>query len=137
MPNSRGMKCTAYALGIALLLLPITGLAKQMLGTLHHGADVVEFVLSGNTVIVEQQEAAGTRDDIQVPIKDLGCSSVGVNTMTMRAKGLKMRRDQVSKSDIITYNFQKSGSRTWVFNKTEEVNAIALAAKLNRLAHCK
>ncbi len=122
----------------ALALLPVTASAKQMLGVLHHGADVITFILAGSTVIVDQQEASGTRDDVQVAIRDIGCTGVGTNhTITMQAKGLKMRRDQVSKGDVVLVNFQKSGSRTWVFDRTEDGAAFALAAKLNRLAHCK
>lgn len=123
---------------LALLLLPTTVSAKQMLGVLHHGADVIEFVLAGSTVIVEQAEPGGTRDDISVEVRDMGCTGVGTNhTMTMKARGLKMRPDEVSKNDIYSFNFQKSGSRTWVFDRTEDGTAFALAAKLNRLAHCK
>lgn len=55
----------------------------------------------------------------------------------MQAKGLKMRRDQVSKGDVILFGTQKSGARTWLFNRDEDASAFALAAKLNRLAHCK
>ena len=124
--------------GLILALVPLTASAKQMLGVLHHGSDVVEFVLAGSTVIVEQAEAGGTRDDISVQVRDMGCTGVGTNhTMTMKARGLKMRPDQVSKNNFFTYNFQKSGSRTWVFNKNEDLAALALAAKLNHLAHCK
>jgi hypothetical protein len=57
--------------------------------------------------------------------------------MTLKAHGLKMRPDEVSKNNIVNFNFQKSGSRTWVFNRTEDLTAFALAAKLNRLARCK
>jgi hypothetical protein len=132
------MKQAVVAVTLALLLLPITASAKQTLGVSHHGADVIVFILSGSTVIVSQQEANGTRDDIQVAIRDIGCSGVGTDhTLTMRARGLKMRRDQVSKGDVVLVNFQKSGSRTWVFDRTEDGAAFALAAKLNRLAHCK
>lgn len=122
----------------ALLLPPATASAKQTLGVLHHGADVIEFVLTGSTVIVEQAEASGTRDDISVAVRDMGCTGVGANhSMTMRARGPKMRRDEVSKNNIFNFNFQKSGSRTWVFNPTEDAAAFELAARLNRLAHCK
>ena len=97
----------------ALALLPITASAKVMLGTLHHGSSVIEFVLAGSDVIVEEREAGGTRDDLTVHVRDMGCTGVGTNhTITMQAKGLKMRRDQVSKGDVILANFQKSGSRT-------------------------
>jgi hypothetical protein len=126
------------AVTLALLLLPITASAKVMLGTLHHGSSVIDFVLAGSDVIVEEREAGGTRDDISVQVRDMGCTGVGTNhTITMQAKGLKMRRDQVSKGDVVLVNFQKSGSRTWVFDRTEDGAAFALAAKLNRLAHCK
>lgn len=109
-----------------------------MLGTLHHGSSAIEFVLAGSDVIVEEQEAGGTRDDVSVAVCDISCTGVGTNhTIAMQAKGLKMRRDQVSKNDIYNFNFQKSGSRTWVFDRTEDAAAFALAAKLNRLAHCK
>ena len=57
--------------------------------------------------------------------------------MTMKARGLTMRPDEVSKNNVVTYNFQKTGSRTWVFNRNEDLAALALASKLNRLAHCK
>jgi hypothetical protein len=130
------MRYTAIIL--ALLLLPVAALAKQMLGVLHHGSSVVLFVLAGATVVIEEQEAAGTRDDITVQVRDMGCTGVGTNhTMTMRAKGLKMRRDQVAANDAVVFNFQKSGTRTWVFNRDEDATAFTLAAKLNRLAHCR
>lgn len=125
-------------LACALALLPLTATAKTTLGTLHHGSSVAIFVLNGNTVVISEQEAGGTRDDTVVPAKDMGCTSVGTNhTITMRAKGLKMRRDQVSKGDIILIGTQKSGARTWVFNRDEDATAFALAAKLNRLARCR
>jgi hypothetical protein len=122
----------------ALALLPLAASAKTMLGVLHHGSSVVEFVLNGSSVLIEEQEAGGTRDDTVVQVKDMGCTGVGTNhTITMQAKGLKMRRDQVAKGDVILFGTQKSGSRTWVFNRDEDATAFALAAKLNRLAHCK
>jgi hypothetical protein len=125
-------------LACALALLPLAASAKTMLGVLHHGSSVVNFVLAGNTVIIEEQEAGGTRDDTVVQVKDMGCTGVGTDhTITMQAKGLKMRRDEVSKSDVYVFSTQKSGARTWVFNRDEDADAFALAAKLNRLAHCK
>ena len=121
-----------------LALLPMTAAASTPLGTLHHGAAVIIYTLAGNTVVIEEKEAGGTRDDLQVPVKDMGCTGVGTNhTITLKAKGLKMRRDQVAKGDVVYFNFQKSGARTWVFNRDEDGLAFALAAKLNRLAHCK
>ncbi|HET9392623.1 MAG TPA: hypothetical protein VFO29_03715 [Candidatus Rubrimentiphilum sp.] len=126
------------ALGLALALLPITASAKQTLGVLHHGSDVIEFVLNGSNVTIEQAEAGGTRNDISVRIRDMGCTSVGANhTMTMKARGLKMRPDETSKNNFFIYNFQKGGSRSWVYNRNEDLDALALAEKLNRLAHCK
>ena len=125
-------------LAIAAASLPIAASGKTLLGTLHNGSSVIVFNLAGNTIIIEEREAVGTRDDLQVPLTDMGCTGVGTNhTITMKAKGLKMRRDQIARGDVIYYNFQKSGSRTWVFNRTEDAAAFALAAKLNRLAHCK
>jgi hypothetical protein len=125
-------------LACALALLPLAASAKTMLGTLHHGSSVVNFVLAGNTVVIEEQEAGGTRDDTTVQVRDMGCTGVGTNyTITMQAKGLKMRRDQVSKNDVYVFSTQKSGARTWLFNHDEDGAAFALAAKLNRLAHCK
>jgi hypothetical protein len=127
-----------FVLASVLALLPLAASAKQMLGVLHHGSSVVLFVLAGATVVIEEQEAGGTRDDITVQVRDMGCTGVGTNhTMTMRAKGLKMRRDQVAANDAVVFNFQKSGARTWVFNRDEDATAFALAAKFNRLAHCK
>jgi len=123
---------------VALALLPTTAAASTPLGTLHHGATVIIFNLAGNTVVIEERDAGGTRDDVQVPVKDMGCTGVGTaHTITMKAKGLKMRRDQVAKGDLVYFNFQKSSGRTWVFNRDEDALAFALAAKLNRLAHCK
>src|SRR5438045_3078580 len=114
-------------LACALALLPLPASAKDMLGVLHHGSSVVEFVLNGNAVLVEEQEAGGTRDDTVVNVKDLGCTGVGTNhTITMQAKGLKMRRDQVSKGDLVVISTQKSGARTWVFNRDEDAAAFAL-----------
>lgn len=125
-------------LACVLALLPLAASAKTMLGVLNHGSSVVEFVLSGNSVVIEEQEAGGTRDDTVVQVKDLGCTGVGTNhTMTMQAKGLKVRRDQVSKGDLYVLSTQKSGARTWLFNRDEDATAFALAAKLNRLARCK
>ena len=122
----------------ALALLPIAASAKTTLGTLHHGSSVVIFVLNGNTVLISEQEAAGTRDDTVVAVKDMGCTGVGTkHTITMQAKGLKMRRDQVARGDLVVVGTQKGGARTWVFNRDEDAAAFALAAKLNRLAHCK
>jgi hypothetical protein len=122
----------------ALALLPLAASAKETLGVLHHGSSVVMFVLNGNTVLIEEQEAGGTRDDTVVQVKDLRCTGVGTDhTMTTQAKGLKMRRDQVAKGDVVMVSTQKSGARTWVFNRNEDAAAFALAAKLNRLAHCK
>ena len=122
----------------ALALLPLTASAKTTLGTLHHGSSVVIFVLNGNTVLISEQEAGGTRDDTVVQVKDMSCTGVGTNhTITMQAKGLKMRRDQVSRGDLLLIGTQKAGARTWVFNRDEDAAAFALAAKLNRLAHCK
>jgi len=125
-------------LACALALLPLTASAKETLGTLHHGSSVVMFVLTADGLLIEEQEAAGTRDDTVLKLKDLGCTGVGTDhTMTTQAKGLKMRRDQVSKGDVVMFSTQKSGARTWVFNRDEDAAAFALAAKLNRLAHCK
>jgi hypothetical protein len=128
-----------YALLAATLaLLPLTVSAKDLLGTLHRGATVIIFNLAGNTVVIEERDAGGARDDLQVPVKDMGCTGVGTDhTLTLKANGLKMRRDQVARGDLVYFNFQKSGSRTWVFNRDEDAAAFALAAKLNRLAHCK
>src|SRR5437868_938428 len=129
------MRCITAILAVMLLLSPGTATAKDMLGVLHHGADVIEFVLAGSTVIIEQAEASGTRDDITIKVSDMGCTGVGTNhTMTLKARGLKMRPDEVSKHNIVNFNFQKTGSRTWVFNRNEDLAALALAAKLNRLA---
>lgn len=126
------------ALVAGLALLPLAVSASTPLGTLHHGASVIIFTLAGNTVVVEQREAGGARDDLQVPVANMGCTGVGTNhTITMKAKGFKMPRDQVARGDLLYTNFQKSGSRTWVFNRDEDGPAFALAAKLNRLAHCK
>lgn len=132
------MKYVFRLLAAALALIPLSASASTPLGTLHHGATVIVYTLAGNTVVIEEKEAGGTRDDLQVPVKDMGCTGVGTNhTITMKAKGLKMRRDQVASGDIVYFNFQKSGARTWVFNSDEDALAFALAAKLNRLAHCK
>ncbi len=126
------------SLACALALLPLAASANTALGTLHHGSSVVMFVSTGAGLLIEEQEAGGTRDDTVVKLKDLGCTGVGTDhTMTTQAKGLKMRRDQVSKGDVLMISTQKSGARTWVFNRDEDAVAFALAAKLNRLAHCK
>jgi hypothetical protein len=125
-------------LAAALALLPVAATAKTMLGTLHHGSSVVIFVLNGNSVLISEQEAGGTRDDTVVAVKDMTCTGVGTNhTITMQAKGLKMRRDQIARSDLVVVGTQEAGARTWVFNRDEDAAAFALAAKLNRLAHCK
>ena len=132
------MKKLALFTALALALLPLSASAKQMLGTLHHGATVMVFVLAGDTVVIEEQDASGVRDDLQVKVRDMGCTGVGTNhTMTMQAKGLTMRRNQVEKGDTVLFGTQKKGARSWVFNKDEDALAFALAAKLNRLAHCK
>lgn len=121
-----------------LALAPVPAFAKKTLGVLNHGSSVVTFIQAGNTVIVEADDSPGTRDVIQVAIKDLGCTTVGTNhTMTMHAKGLNMRRPEVATRDLVTYNFQKSNGRTWVYDKDADLNALALAERLNRLAHCK
>lgn len=128
--------CALVAAGLSLL--PVAAPASTPLGTLHHGATVIIYMLAGNTVVIEQREAGGARDDLQVPVKNLGCTGVGTgHTITMKAKGLKMPREEVARGDLLYTNFQKSGSRTWVFNRDEDGPAFALAAKLNRLAHCK
>jgi|GEM_PF-6256382 len=55
------MKPAAAALVLTLVLTPLSASAKQMLGVLRHGSSVVLFVLTGATVVIEEQEAGATR----------------------------------------------------------------------------
>ena len=123
---------------MAFAVFPAATSAKQMLGTLHHGPSLIEFVLAGEEVVVEEFTPNVPRDDIVVLVKDLGCTGVYFNnTITVRSRGSNMQHDRVFGNDRYVFDSQKLSARTWTIDSNDLASAARLADQLNRIAQCK